>query len=84
MKDRDTTEGRNCHGSNQKGKVMAIIETACSCGKKVEVRTGGDSGSNFRKDGKQAVYPGESGYCIFRCRACLEPLHQTCPEFAWD
>lgn len=63
---------------------MAIVETECSCGEKIEVRTGSDSKSDFRKDGKQAVYPGESGYCIFRCRVCLEPLHQTCPEYAWS
>lgn len=61
---------------------MAIIHTNCTCGKAVEIRTGSDANSNYRKDGKQAVYPCEGGYCIFRCSQCLEPLHQTVPAFA--
>lgn len=63
---------------------MPVIQTACSCGKAVEVRTGADADPNYRKDGKQAVYPGESGYSIFRCRACLQPLSETCAEFAYS
>jgi hypothetical protein len=64
---------------------MSIIKTACSCGQSVEVRTGSDSeGRSFRRDGKQAVYPGESGYSIFRCRSCSEPLDSTCPEYAYS
>lgn len=63
---------------------MAIIQTQCTCGTLVEIRTSGDAETIYRKDGKQAVYPGESGYSIFRCRTCLEPLSQTVPEFAYD
>lgn len=63
---------------------MSIIQTACACGTKVEIRTGSDSNSSFRKDGKQAVYPGERGYCIFRCRDCRMPLHETVPEYAFE
>ena len=63
---------------------MSIIQTECACGTKVEIRTGSDSNSSFRKDGKQAVYPGESGYCIFRCRDCRMPLHETAPEYAFE
>jgi hypothetical protein len=62
---------------------MAVIESKCSCGQPVEVRTGSDSGDSFRSDGKQAVYPGETGYNIFRCRACLQPLHDTCSDFSF-
>lgn len=62
---------------------MAVIHTNCTCGKAVEIRTGKDSDSRYRKDGKQAVYPGEDGYCIFRCRQCLEPLSETVPAFAY-
>jgi hypothetical protein len=63
---------------------MAIIHTNCKCGNAVEVRTGDDADNYYRKDGKQAVYPGESGYCIFRCRACHEPLHETVQGFAFE
>lgn len=64
---------------------MAIIQTACDCGQHVEVRTGEDSrGSAFRADGKQAVYPGEEGYNIFRCKACRQPMHMTCEAFALE
>lgn len=62
---------------------MAVIHAACSCGNSVEVRTGADADPSYRKDGKQAVYPGESGYCIFRCRSCMRPLSETCAEFAY-
>lgn len=62
---------------------MAITHTKCTCGTPVEIRSNGDANPNYRKDGKQAVYPGESGYSIFRCRTCLEPLHQTVPAFAY-
>ncbi len=63
---------------------MAIIQTNCSCGQPVEIRTAADSSSDFRRDGKQAVYPGEDGYCIFRCQSCGQPLDETCPEYAFE
>ena len=63
---------------------MAVIKTSCECGQAVEIRTGSDSTSSFRTDGKQAVYPNESGYCIFRCKSCRKPLDKTCPAFSYD
>lgn len=63
---------------------MAVIQAACTCGTKVEIRTGSDSNSDFRADGKQAVYPGGLGHYIFRCRDCLQPLHETVAEFAYE
>lgn len=38
----------------------------------------------IRCDGKQAVYPGESGYSIFRCERCRECLDETVPQFAYE
>lgn len=63
---------------------MAVIATKCTCGQPVEIRTGKDSRVTFRRDGKQAVYPGEEGYDIFRCRSCGEPIHETVPEYAYE
>jgi len=63
---------------------MAVIQTECTCSKPVEIRTGADADNTYRKDGKQAVYPGEDGYCIFRCEQCMEPLDQTVPAFAYE
>lgn len=63
---------------------MALIRTNCTCGKAVEIRTGQHADNRYRKDGKQAVYPGESGYSIFRCGQCLEPLSETVPAFAYE
>lgn len=63
---------------------MAVIQTKCSCGQLVEIRTGADSNDSFRTDGKQAVYPGETGYNIFRCRECRQPLHESCPDFCFE
>lgn len=63
---------------------MAIIQSECSCGQPVEIRTADDSTDQFRADGKQAVYPGEDGYNIFRCRVCLQPLSETCSDFRFE
>ena len=63
---------------------MAVIHTECSCGQPVEIRTGADSRSSFRTDRKQAVYPGEEGYCIFRCRQCSRPLDETVEAYAFE
>lgn len=63
---------------------MPIIQTACTCGKLVEIRTGSDSKFSNRNDGKQAVYPGEEGYTIFRCQDCRQPLNETVDEYAYE
>lgn len=63
---------------------MSVIQTACSCGKPVDIRTGPDADPRYRRDGKQAVYPGENGYSIFRCEGCKECLNETVPEFAYE
>lgn len=63
---------------------MPVIQAKCSCGQPVEIRTGRDADSRYRCDGKQAVYPGEKGYSIFRCCSCLECLDETVAEFAYE
>jgi len=63
---------------------MSVIQTKCSCGQPVEIRTGSDAHFSRRCDGKQAVYPGENGYSIFRCKSCHECLDETVPEFAYE
>lgn len=68
---------------------MAIIDTNCECSEKVTVKTGVDSNSRTRRDGKQVIYTGEEfrfgnrEYNIFRCRKCHEPIGETCPEAAF-
>lgn len=65
---------------------MAIIESACSCGEKVTVRTGKDAKTRGAKN--QVVYTGEenkyapSEYDIWRCRGCLKQIRETCSEAA--
>lgn len=63
---------------------MAVVKTECTCGTEVEIRSGVDADNRYRADGKQAVYPGESGYSIFRCQGCGEPLAETVPAFAYE
>jgi hypothetical protein len=63
-----------------------IIQSKCSCGTPVEIRTEEDAISKMRRDGKQAVYPDDKNknYSIFRCKNCLEPLHVTVPEYEYE
>lgn len=64
---------------------MSIIQTQCICGTKVEIRTGPDVICTMRSDKLQAVYPDDEKkhYCIYRCRGCLQPMHQTVKEYAY-
>ncbi|WP_138581916.1 hypothetical protein [Pseudoalteromonas sp. S2755] len=68
---------------------MAIINSACTCGRKITVATGADSMSNHRKDGKQAYYPEhlpsvEYNYSIFRCESCGKPASETVKGYEYD
>lgn len=62
---------------------MSVTQTQCTCGKEVEIRSGVDVIFTMRGDRLQAVYPEEVGkhYSIFRCKSCLEPLHQTVEQY---
>lgn len=65
---------------------MAIIADKCKCGQPITVRTGADSTSKFRVDGKQAIYPDDldRNYTIFRCKSCLEPVSETVASFNYE
>lgn len=70
---------------------MAIIEDKCRvCGTEVIVRTGDDSRSHSRKDGKQVVYKNEPTerdgreYNIFRCEGCSTPIAVSVLSAAYE
>jgi hypothetical protein len=67
-----------CDARKEEG-MTRITESACSCGQKALIEHG--SKNTFRKDRKRIFYsPDESeGICAFRCRNCLEPVHETVP-----
>jgi len=72
---------------------MAVINDKCSCGREVIVRTGEDTKTSSRRDGKQVIYANEltyssdvctdAEYSIFRCEDCLEPISKSCPSAAY-
>ncbi len=64
---------------------MAILQTQCTCGIKVEIRSGQDVICSMRSDRLQAVYPDDETkhYCIYRCKKCLQPLHTTVKEYEY-
>ena len=65
---------------------MTIVQSKCSCGTPVEVRSGTDAISSMRTDGKQAVYPEDpkKNYSIFRCKNCMQPASETVPGYQYE
>jgi hypothetical protein len=72
-------------GKSIKGIIMSITQTQCTCGTKVEIRTGPDMICSMRSDKLQAVYPDDEKkhYCIYRCKTCLKPMHETIKDYAY-
>lgn len=67
---------------------MALIDSACTCGRPITVATGQDATNRRRTDGKQAYYPEllptpENNYSIFRCESCGEVASQTVKGFEY-
>jgi hypothetical protein len=67
---------------------MSVIKTECECGVKITIKTGNDSKSDFRSDGRQFTYTddpnrhNDSEYCIFRCEGCEEVIDKSCKQAA--
>ncbi len=67
---------------------MALIDSICTCGRRITVATGQHATNRLRPDGKQAYYPEllptpENNYSIFRCETCGEVASQTVKGFEY-
>ena len=62
--------------------VRTAINAACECGEKLTVLQ--DGSPTCRADGKRVIYTddGDDGWCVFRCRRCGRPVHESCIEAA--
>jgi hypothetical protein len=56
-----------------------ITESKCTCGQKFLIEH--NSENYFRRDRKRIFYSLDEskGICVFRCRNCLAPVHETVP-----
>jgi len=60
------------------GRKRRIRKTSCKCGQPFLIEY--DAPLTCRRDGKRIFYPDDvAGMCAFRCRNCLEPVHETVP-----
>ena|ERR1035437_7060685 len=70
------------------GEHRRITKAKCKCGERVliehDAHRFGVKTSN-RADGKRVFYHGEedTGWNVFRCKNCGEPISDTCPEAAY-
>lgn len=65
------------------GGKRRVRRSQCNCGNPVLIEY---NTTGFRKDGKRIFYPGldEDGYHVFRCEACLQPVHDSVPGAEFD
>lgn len=61
-----------CNGGN----IRKILTTRCQCGKPVEIEYGVNP---TRRDRKLVYHPEDRGsrWCLFRCKGCKQPVHET-------
>lgn len=60
------------------GATRTIKSTRCRCGKAVEIQY---DTSSCRADKKRVYHPEDrdSGWCLFRCKGCSEPVCDSVP-----
>jgi hypothetical protein len=70
----------NCNG----GGHRRIRKSKCSCGQPVLIEF--DSKQTCRRDKLRIFYPDQpdTGWCVFRCKGCGEPIGDNCKDAAYD
>ena len=60
------------------GAERTVRTTKCGCGMPVEIEY---NASSCRADKKRVYHPEDknTGWCLFRCKGCGEPVHDSVP-----
>jgi len=66
------------------GGYRRIRKSKCSCGQAVLIEL--DSKETCRRDKLRIFYPDltDTGWCVFRCKRCGQPIGDTCKDAAYD